>query len=251
MSTIRFLGLDIHADSISIAIADANGEVRRHGMIPNRIEAIRRTMKKLGAAHELRACYEAGPTGYVLFWQLTALGIPCDVIAPSLVPTKAGDRVKTDRRDAEKLARAYRAGDLTPVWVPDQNHEALRDLVRAREDAKQDQTRARHRLSKFLLRHGLHPAIKTKPWTQKYMEWVKTRAHFDQHALEATLRDYVHEVEHAAERIQRLEQDLSEGITASAPVIRAVVAALQALRGIAFTAATASWPPEAKTNHRS
>jgi transposase len=238
MSTIRFVGLDVHADTISIAVADANGDVRRYGKIPNSLDAVRRAMKKLAAdGHELRTCYEAGPTGYVLFWQLTALGLACEVIAPSLIPTKAGDRVKNDPRDAERLARAYRAGDLTPVWVPDQDHEALRDLVRAREDAKQDQTRARHRLSKFLLRHGLRPDVKTKAWTQKYMEWVKRRAHFEQAALEATLRDYVHEVEHAAERILRLEKDLAEAIAVSAPAIRAVVEALQALRGIAFLTA--------------
>ena len=121
------------------------------------MESVRKLVTKLGPANQLKACYEAGPTGYVLYWQLTALGVPCQVIAPSLVPVKAGDRVKTDRRDAEKLARSYRAGDLTPVWVPDAAHEALRDLVRAREDAKQDQLRARHRLSKFLLRHGQRP----------------------------------------------------------------------------------------------
>jgi transposase len=102
----------------------------------------------------LRVCYEAGPTGYVLYWQLSELGVKCEVVAPTLVPVKAGDRVKTDRRDAEKLARCYRAGDLTAVWVPDAAHEALRDLVRARLAAKRDQLRARHRLSKFLLRHG-------------------------------------------------------------------------------------------------
>lgn len=237
MSKIRFLGLDVHADTIAVAVADTNGEVRRHGMIPNQLEAVRRLIKKLGTGYELRACYEAGPTGYVLFWQLTALGVACEVVAPSLVPTKAGDRVKTDKRDAEKLARAYRAGDLTPVWVPDAAHEALRDLVRAREDAKQDQTRARHRLSKFLLRHGQRPQIKTKAWTQMYMEWVKRKVHFDQAALEATLRDYVHEVEHAAERIRLLEKDLAEAIAASAPAVRAVVEALQALRGVAFLTA--------------
>jgi transposase len=108
---------------------------------------------------ELRACYEAGPTGYVLYWQLTTPGVECQVVAPTLVPVKAGDRVKTDRRDAEKLARRHRAGDLTAVWVPDAAHEALRDLVRAREAGKKDQLRAaRHRLGKFLLRHGCrHP----------------------------------------------------------------------------------------------
>jgi transposase len=173
MSKIRFIGLDVHADTLAVAIAEANGEVRRYGVIPNQLEAIRRMVKKLGPAEELRACYEAGPTGYVLFWQLTALAVACEVIAPSLAPTKPSDRVKTDRRDAERLARSHRAGELTPIWVPDADHEALRDLVRAREDAKQDQLRARHRLSKFLLRHGRRPDVKMKAWTQKHMEWIQ------------------------------------------------------------------------------
>ena len=173
MCNVRFIGLDVHADTIAVAIAEPDGEVRSYGVIPNCLEAIRRMVKKLGPASELRACYEAGPTGYVLYWQLTALGVCCQVVAPTLVPVKAGDRVKTDRRDAERLARSYRAGDLTAVWVPDAAHEALRDLMRAREDARQDQLRARHRLSKFLLRHGQRPpeSIK-KNWTQKYMQWI-------------------------------------------------------------------------------
>ena len=138
----------------------------RSASIPNRPEAVRRLVRKLGPPEQLRVCYEAGPTGYVLYWQLIGLGVHCDVVAPSLVPVKAGDRVKTDRRDAEKLARSYRAGDLTPVWVPDAEHEALRDLVRAREAAKKDQLRARHRLGKFLLRHGRQrPAHLKTAWT--------------------------------------------------------------------------------------
>src|ERR1700723_4124382 len=151
---VRFLGLDVHAETIAVAIAEPDGEVRSLGTIANRAESIRKLVKKLGPVEQLRACYEAGPTGYVLYWQLAEMGVKCEVIAPTLVPVKAGDRVKTDRRDAEKLARCYRAGDLTPVWVPDAAHEALRDLVRAREAAKGDLLRARHRLSKFLLRHG-------------------------------------------------------------------------------------------------
>src|SRR5215467_10915183 len=157
MSKIRFLGLDVHADTIAAAVAEPDGEVRPLGIIPNRSESIRKLVTKLGPVKEIKTCYEAGPTGYVVYWQLTQLGVACEVIAPSLVPTKAGDKVKTDRRDAAKLARSYRAGDLTAVWVPDAEHEALRDLMRALEDAKQDQHRARQRLGKFLLRHGRRP----------------------------------------------------------------------------------------------
>jgi transposase len=166
---VRFLGLDVHAETIAVAVAEPDGEVRSLGTIPNRVESIRKLVKKLGSVEQLQACYEAGPTGYVLYWQLAELGVKCEVIAPTLVPVKAGNRVKTDRRDAEKLARSYRSDDLTAVWVPDEGSEALRDLVRAREAAKQDQLRARNRLSKFLLRSGQRPAPGVKPWTQIYI----------------------------------------------------------------------------------
>lgn len=234
MSKIRFLGLDVHADTIAASVAEPDGEVRPLGIIPNRLESVRKLVAKLGPVKQRKACYEAGPTGYVLYWQLTALGVACQVVAPSLVPVKAGDRVKTDRRDAAKLARSYRAGDLTPVWVPDAAHEALRDLVRTREDAKQDQLRARHRLNKFLLRHGRRPpeAVK-KSWTVKYMTWIKEQVHFDQPAQEATLLDYVHEVDHQAERIQRLEKSIDVAIEKAPAEMRAVIQALQALRGVA------------------
>src|SRR5436309_2120263 len=186
MSNVRFVGLDVHAETIAVAVAEPGGEVRSLGVIPNRLEAIRRLIKTtLGPVKPLRVCYEAGPTGYVVYWQLTALGVPCEVVAPTLVPVKPGDRVKTDRRDAGKLARSYRAGDLTAVWVPDPAHEALRDLVRAREAAKQDQLRARHRLGKFLLRHGRRPPETMKAWTQAYLHWVRTAVQFPEPAQEA------------------------------------------------------------------
>src|SRR5260370_19867156 len=141
MSNVRFIGLDVHAEPIAVAVAEQHGEVRSLGIIPNRPESVRKLMKKLGPASHLRVCYEAGPTGYVLYWHLTALGVVCEVVAPTLVPVKAGDRVKTDRRDALKLARSYRAGDLTAASVPDAAPEGLRDLVRAREAAKEAQLR--------------------------------------------------------------------------------------------------------------
>ena len=136
MKKVRFLGLDVHADTIAVAVAEPDGEVRSLGIIPNREESVGKLVKKLGPPEQWQACYEAGPTGYVLYWQLTGLGVKCEVVAPTLVPVKPGDRVKTDRRDARKLAQSYRSGDLTAVWVPDEAHEALRDLVRAREAAK-------------------------------------------------------------------------------------------------------------------
>jgi transposase len=234
---IRFIGLDVHAETIAVAVAEANGEVRSLGVIPNRVESIRKAMRKLGPARSLRVCYEAGPCGYVLYWQLTEIGVHCEVVAPTLIPTKAGDRVKTDRRDAEKLARSYRSGDLTAVWVPDEEHEALRDLVRAREAAKKDQLRARHRLAKFLLRRGLR-IPECKPWTAKHLDWARA-LRLEQPALEATLLDYVHEVDHAAERIERLERAIDQAIEAAPDCIRAVIDGLQALRGIArISAAT-------------
>jgi transposase len=237
MSKVLFVGLDVHADTIAVAVAPEGGEVRSHGVIPNRIESIRKLIERLGGAEQISACYEAGPTGYVLYWQLTQMGVECEVIAPSLVPKKAGDRVKTDRRDAEKLARSYRAGELTAVWVPDAAHEALRDLVRAREAAKKDQLKARHRLGKFLLRHGWRPPKGMKAWTKQHMEWIKSHVRFEQPALEAVLEDYLHEVEHVAERIQKLEKAIDEAIRAAPPQIRAVIEGLQALRGVAQTTA--------------
>src|ERR1700726_4426636 len=232
MSNVRFIGLDVHAETIAVAVAEPDGELRSVGVIPNQPESIRRLIKKLGPADKLRVCYEAGPTGYVVYWQLAELGVKCDVVAPTLVPVKAGDRVKTDRRDAEKLARSHRSGDLTAVWVPDAGSEALRDLVRAREAAKQDQLRARHRLSKFLLRSGQRPAQGMKAWTQAYMIWVK-QIRFTQVAQESTRLDYLTEVEHMGERVLRLEKAITEAVKLASPELQEVVKDLQALRGIA------------------
>jgi len=233
---VRFLGLDVHAETIAVAVAEPDGEVRSLGTIANREDSIRKLVKKLGPVEQLRACYEAGPTGYVLYWQLTQLGVECAVVAPTLVPVKAGDRVKTDRRDAEKLARNHRSDDLTAVWVPDEGSEALRDLVRAREAAKQDQLRARHRLSKFLLRTGRRPAMGLKAWTERYLAWVQ-QIQFSQPAQEFTLLDYLHEVQHMDERVKRLEQAIAEAVKLASPEVQEVIRGLQALRGVAHLSA--------------
>lgn len=237
--TTGYLGIDVHADSLVSAIAEPgrNAEVRSLGAIPNTSHAVRRLVAKLGGPKGLRACYEAGPCGYALYWELTRLGVECEVVAPTLIPVKAGDRVKTDRRDAVKLARCYRSGDLTAVWVPDEQHEALRDLVRAREAAKKDQLRARHRLSKLLLRHGRRPPDKTMAWGSRFMEWA-SHLRFEQPALQLTVVDYLAEVEHMAARIDRLEKAIAEAVESAPPGLREVVSALQVLRGVAFITAT-------------
>ena len=156
---IIYVGLDVHKETIAVALAEAGkrSEVREHGKIANTPAAVTALAAKLArGGHELRFCYEAGPCGYGIQRHLTAAGHGCVVVAPSLIPRKAGDRIKTDRRDAINLAKLHRAGELTPVWVPDQAHEAIRDLVRARLAAVRTLRQARQQLSGFLLRHGHH-----------------------------------------------------------------------------------------------
>jgi transposase len=233
---LRFVGLDVHAETIAVAIAEPDGEVRSLGTIANREDSIRKLIKKLGPVEHLRACYEAGPTGFVLYWQLTQLGVDCAVVAPSLIPKKPGERVKTDRLDALKLARSHRSDDLTAVWVPDEDSESLRDLVRAREAAKQDQLRARHRLTKFLLRTGQCPPLGLKAWTEKYVEWIQ-QLHYTHPAREATLLDCLNEVQHMTERVKRLEQSILDVVSLAPAPVQAVIQGLQALRGVAHISA--------------
>ncbi len=237
-NTMRHVGLDVHAETIAVAVAEADGSVRELGTIRNRPEAVRKLVAKLGPVAPLRVCYEAGPTGYPLYWQFTALGVHCDVIAPSLIPTKAGDRVKTDRKDAVRLARCYRAGDLTVVWVPDAATEALRDLVRAREVTKQDQLRARHRVSKFLLRHGCQRPDGLRAWTLKHAQWL-AQQHFALPTLQVVFDEYRATLALLADRLARLDRAIQAALPTLAPAQQALVGALATLRGVqTVTAAT-------------
>jgi transposase len=231
----RFVGLDVHADSIAVAVSDGHG-TRSLGLIPNNPDAVRKLVRKLGPAKDLKICYEAGPCGYVLYWQLVELGVSCDVVAPSLIPMKVGDRVKTDRKDAEKLARCYMNGDLSFAWVPDADHEALRDLVRARLVAKSDQRRARHRLVQMLLRHGLRKPSGMTSWGQRHRTWLNT-LRFERIPLQLAFEDYLTEVDHAAERVTRLETAIDAAVDAAPAKLRDLVRALQCLRGVARTTA--------------
>ncbi|HHY31751.1 MAG TPA: IS110 family transposase [Firmicutes bacterium] len=237
MKYTTFVGLDVHKDSIAVAVAgrdekDAEGL----GVIPNTPQAIAKLVRKLGEPGGLRFCYEAGPCGYGIYRQLIAMGCSCMVVAPSLVPRKPGERVKTDRRDAKKLARLLRSGDLTPVWVPDERQETLRDLLRAREDACQDLLRKRHQLSKFLLRLKLRAPEGIRAWTDKHRRWLEG-IRFEQAAQQVVLAEYIHAVDEARSRIERFEQEIAAYVEAFAD--QRVIKALQALRGVdLITAAT-------------
>ena len=231
------VGLDVHKETIAVALAhhEPPGAVEALGEILHRPEAVRRLMQKLQSRHRLHVCYEAGPCGYALYRQLHALGIDCAVVAPSLVPTRPGDRVKTDRRDAAKLARLLRSGELTPVWVPDTAHEALRNLTRLRAAAHHDLTRARHRLSKFLLRSGQVPAPEIGPWTRRHLAWARALP-FAQ-PLDVRVRDdYFNEVTHLSDRVLALDQAIEDAAMLSPMAPR--IAALRTMRGVSTITAT-------------
>ena len=228
--SITYVGLDVHKDTIAVALAEAGlrGEVREHGKIPNTPAALKAlTVKLAPAGRELRFCYEAGPCGYGIQRQLTGAGHECAVVAPSLIPRKPGERIKTDRRDAINLAKLHRAGELTPVWVPDQAHEAIRDLVRARQAAVRTLRQARQQLSGFLLRHGRH--YHRPAWTQLHRRWLASLK-FDQAVHHIVLEDCIAAVEAAMARRDRLEAHIEAALPewSLAPVVEA----LQALRGV-------------------
>lgn len=232
---LRFIGLDVHKDSIVIGVADSGrGPAEVFGRGPNDFVWLRKALTKLGSPERLRICYEAGSTGFELARRLTAEGFHCQVIAPSLVPQRSGKKqIKTDRRDAANLARFHRSGDLTEVKIPDIQTEAIRDLERARDDAKQAERNARHQLDKFLLRHGRRWSGATK-WTNGHHEWIARQA-FTEPAQQCVLDDYILAMQAATARVKRLTDEIGRQIQTS-PLLP-LVTALMALRGVSLLTA--------------
>lgn len=235
-NTTKYVGLDVSKDKISVAVADEGRSKARYiGTISYTVEAIRNLIKRLGNAEHLRFCYEAGPTGYGLYRLLKSLDVPCEVIAPSLIPNQPGNRIKTDKRDALKLASLYRAGELTPIYVPTEDDEALRDLVRAREDVKEDEQRAKHRLTKFLLRNEIREPKGTRKWTAKYWEWLD-KLTFKRSASRVAYQEYVQQLKEYQNRLKILEKEIEE--QAKDGVHAPMIQAFMTLRGVALITAT-------------
>jgi transposase len=221
--------LDVHKDSISVAVAEnGRGPAQLWETIPADELRLLKLLERLGPKARLRVCYEAGPTGYRLARQLQEQGICCVVVAPSLVPTQTNRRIKTDRRDAVRLAHFLRSGDLVEVSIPAAQTEAMRDLERAREDAIRVERVARQQLDKFLLRHGRRWSEGSK-WTVKHWKWIKLQE-FPEEAARRVLGDYINTAEQASARVQRLTADMGELVErwTLGPLVRA----LQALRGV-------------------
>jgi transposase len=224
-----FIGMDVHKETISIAIAEGSEMPRYYGNIMNTSEAIAKLVKKVGKKEGQTAfCYEAGPCGYGVYRQITAMGHRCDVVAPSLIPKKAGERVKTDRRDAVMLARLHRAGELTAVWVPEQHQEAMRDLTRIREDLKGMERHARQRLGGFLLKHGKTYPGKSK-WTQKHFRWLET-VRFESPIQQIVFQEYVDTVKQLQGRVASIEEEMQKAVGGWS--LGGVVEALMSLRGV-------------------
>ena len=235
---IRYVGLDVHKETITVAVAEEVGRPESWGRIANDPQAVRRLVRQLAREGcQLKLAYEAGPTGYVLQRQLTRLGLECQVVAPSLIPkSTSGRRVKTDTRDAEQLAKLLRSGDLYPIWVPDEEHEAFREVVRARFVAKKDVERHRHQLVKLLLRWGLRPPAGISRWSTRYRRWLAELSH-PLADLQTVLDDFRSALWAAEERLAYLEKRMSEAARKRPQL--ALLVALQMLRGVGeLTSAT-------------
>ncbi len=231
-----FVGIDVHKESIDISLAEdgRDGEVRHYGGIVGDLEALGKVLKALRAPQRrLRFVYEAGPCGFGIYRYVTAQGEDCVVVNPSSMPTRSGDRIKTDRRDGDALARLHRAGELTAIYIPTDEDEAVRDLVRAREDAVGLSTQAKHRLKAFLLRQGRRYPGRAG-WTQAYRRWLADLS-FPLAPQHIALQEYRDTIDETERRVERLTEQLRQHTPAWrwAPVVEA----LQALRGVSFVTA--------------
>lgn len=233
-----YVGLDVHKETIAVAIAECGrAEPEYYGEIANTPGKVARLVERLSARYggeQLLFVYEAGPCGYGLYRQLVASGHACEVVAPSLIPRKGGERVKTDRRDGLSLARLSRAGELTAVWVPEPEQEAIRDLTRAREDMKAIETKARQRLGAFLLRHGQVYRAGRRRWTQAHFRWLET-VKFDAPIQQIVLQEYIEAVKEAQRRVAGLEQQMAQVLAGWS--LRPVAEGLMALRGVSLITA--------------
>jgi transposase len=227
-STTLWVGLDVHKESISVAVVDDARAGRPVVTITNEPTQIRKLFSRLKKEGDVRACYEAGSCGYEVYRQLATMGIACDVVAPGLIPVRVGDRVKTDRRDAEKLARLFRAGELTSIRVPSETEEALRDLIRCREDAREDVLRQRHHVLKFLLRHG-RVFRETKHWTLAHWVWLRAQR-FEEPLAQIVFTEYMATLEKTLARVTVLDQEIAK--QAEKEPYTALVGRLRCLRGI-------------------
>ena len=233
-----YLGLDVHKDSITIAIAQpgSKGEIRLFGTITNDMGRLEKALIRIREAHpgaHLEVAYEAGPCGFVIARRLKQLKVPCLVAAPSLIPKLPGSPFKTDKRDACAIARLLRAGELTAVYVPEATDEAIRDLCRARTDAVDDHRRCRHRLKAFLLRHGYRYQGKAN-WSQPHMRYLRELV-LPHPAMKAILEEYLQGIDAAHQRVQRIEASMLSLLQTWR--LKPAVEALMAFRGFQLVAA--------------